>query len=305
MGVREDQHELTPCPWTAAAIAYAKGGPGADDDAAVERHISSCDACRRILGAYARLVEPEVTDEEERLINSIERPVIKAAVALYPKRPQPHSKGRSAWPALKRRWAPIAASVALASALVLTFVIVINSKKSMLERGQEAYLLGVSQRRPLQYRITESPYAQYARLRGDAEQRQLTSAHFLLQTALSQEPSPQARHALGRVLLAKGDAQAALSMLNDALAATPNDLSLRCDKAIALAEDKDFEGAKREIEAVLKSDPAYPEAIFNYAIINYQTGRKDVAAEYLRRLQSTDPSSQWTAELNTLVNSPK
>lgn len=297
MGVREDQHELAPCPWTAAAIVYAKGGPGADDDAAIERHISSCDACRQVLSAYARLVEPEVTDEEERLINSIEKPVIKAAVALYPKRPQPHLKGRSPWPALKRRWLPIAATVALASTLVLTFVIVINSKKSMLERGQEAYLLGVSQRRPLQYRITESPYAPYARLRGDAEQRQLTSAHFLLQTALSQEPSPQARHALGRVLLAKGDASAALEILSQTSDEKPGDLGLRSDLAVALAETGNIEDALREYGAILKEDPRQPAALFNRAIINVRLGKPEQVAEDLRRLATIEPNSPWAAEL--------
>jgi len=297
MGVREDQHELTPCPWTAAAIVYAKGGPGADDDAAIERHISSCDACRQVLSAYARLVEPEVTDEEERLINSIEKPVIKAAVALYPKRPQPHLKGRSPWSALKRRWAPIAATVALASTLVLTFVIVINSKKSMLERGQEAYLLGVSQRRPLQYRITESPYAPYARLRGDAEQRQLTSAHFLLQTALSQEPSPQARHALGRVLLARGDASAALEILSQASDEKPGDLGLRSDRAVALAETGNIGEALREFGAILNEDPRQPAALFNRAIINVRLGKPEQVAEDLRRLATIEPNSPWAAEL--------
>ena len=297
MGVREDQHELAPCPWTGAAIVYAKGGPGADDDAAIERHISSCDACRQVLSAYARLVEPEVTDEEERLINSIEKPVIKAAVALYPKRPQPHLKGRSPWPALKRWWAPIAATVALASTLVLTFVIVINSKKSMLERGQEAYLLGVSQRRPLQYRITESPYAPYARLRGDAEQRQLTSAHFLLQTALSQEPAPQARHALGRVLLAKGDASAALEILSQASDEKPGDLGLRSDRAVALAETGNIEDALREFGAILNEDPRQPAALFNRTIINVRLGKPEQVAEDLRRLATIEPNSPWAAEL--------
>jgi len=297
MGVREDQHELAPCPWTAAAIVYAKGGPGADDDAAIERHISSCDACRQVLSAYARLVEPEVTDEEERLINSIEKPVIKAAVALYPKRPQRHLKDRSPWPALKRWWLPIAATVALASTLVLTFVIVINSKKSMLERGQEAYLLGVSQRRPLQYRITESPYAPYARLRGDAEQRQLTSAHFLLQTALSQEPSPQARHAMGRVLLAKGDASAALEILSQASDEKPGDLDLRSDRAVALAETGNIEDALREFGAILNEDPRQPAALFNRTIINVRLGKPEQVAEDLRRLATIEPNSPWTVEL--------
>jgi len=192
---------------------------------------------------------------------------------------------------------PIAATVALASTLVLTFVIVINSKKSMLEHGQEAYLLGVSQRRPLQYRITESPYAPYARLRGDAEQRQLTSAHFLLQTALSQEPSPQARHALGRVLLAKGDASAALEILSQTSDEKPGDLGLRSDLAVALAETGNIEDALREFGAILNEDPRKPAALFNRAIINVRLGKPEQVAEDLRRLATIEPNSPWAAEL--------
>jgi tetratricopeptide (TPR) repeat protein len=305
MMVHEDQHALTPCQWTDKVIIYARGGSISDRSGELEQHISSCDTCRKALSAYARLVEPEVTDKEEKLIDSIEQSVIQAAVALYPKRPQPAPKRRSIRTDWDRRWLPRAATIIFVSALVLTiFIFIVNPKKSMFERGQAAYVLGISQKRPLQYRITESPYAPFARMRGDAEQRQIMAAHFLLQTSLSQNPSPQTRHALGRVLLAKGDIQAALSILNEAVAASPNDPMIRCDKAIALAENKDFEGAKREIETVLNSDPADPAALFNYAIINYQLGRKDLVSEYSRRLKSVEPSSQWTAELSNLANSP-
>jgi predicted Zn-dependent protease len=170
----------------------------------------------------------------------------------------------------------------------------------MFERGKAAYALSLSQNRPLTYRISESPYVPYLAVRGEAERRQLTAAKALFEAALAEHPSSEIKHSIGRVLLAEGNASAALAILSQALSEKPGDLEVRSDRAVAMAETGNVDGALIEFDAILRENQSQPAALFNRTIINIRLRKPDKVVEDMERLATMEPNSPWTTELINL-----
>jgi predicted Zn-dependent protease len=299
MKSRKRQSEIKNCDWMESALAYASGTKSEVAAQEIERHLSSCAVCRRTVSDYVKLVMPAMTREEEQILSEVEPSVIHSAAGLLRRRRSPDSTRSKLKAGFLRWWIPATATLALTSALALFFIQIRQPKPSTFERGKEAYALSLSRKRTLDYRVSESPYAAYLAVRGEAERRQLTAAKVLLETALAERPTPEVKQAIGRVLLAEGDASAALGILNQAFAEKPGDPELRSDRAVAMAETGNVAGALEEFESILKENPEQPAALFNRAIINLGLGKTDQAAKDMARLATIEPNSPWTAELQS------
>jgi predicted Zn-dependent protease len=294
---RNRQSEIKNCDWMKSALDYASGTRSEVAAQEIERHLSSCALCRRTVSDYVKLVMPVMTKEEEQILSEVEHPVIQSASGLLRRRRQPDSTRSRVKAGFLRWWIPATATLALASALAFFLIQIRQPKPSTFERGKEAYVLSMSRKRTLNYRVSESPYAAYLAVRGEAERRQLTAAKVLLETALAERPTPEVKQAIGRVLLAEGDASAALAILNQAFAEKPGDPDLRSDRAVAMVETGNVAGALEEFESILKETPGQTAALFNRAIINLGLGKTDQAAKDMARLATIEPNSPWTAEL--------
>lgn len=297
MNARNRPSEIEICDWMDSALAYASGNRSKVATQEIERHLSSCAICRGTINDYIKLVSPVMTKEEEQILSEVEHSVIQSATGLLRRRRSPDSTLSRAKAGLLRWWIPATATLVLASALALFWVQIREPKRSAFERGKEAYALSMNRNRALTYRVSDSPYAPYLAVRGEAERRQLSAAKVLLETALVENPTPEIKQAIGRVLLEQRDASAALSILNQAFAEKPGDLDLRSDRAVAMAETGNVAGALEEFEAILRENSGQPAALFNRAIINFGLGKTDQAAKDMGRLETIEPNSTWTAEL--------
>src|SRR5262245_10603456 len=82
MNVRNRPSEIENCDWMDSALAYASGTRSEASPQEIERHLSSCAICRRMINDYIKLVTPVMTKEEEQIISEVEHSVIQSATEL-------------------------------------------------------------------------------------------------------------------------------------------------------------------------------------------------------------------------------
>jgi len=209
----------------------------------------------------------------------------------------------------------VAAAMAL---LVLALGLVawrVLFRRSDLGEGLTALRTAYSRQRPVEPRVTGLDYAPLLETRGeegeqggDAALRR--RAEIKLLDALEQEPGPATRHALGRLYLYERRLEEAVSQLEAAVEASPDDASIQNDLGAALLESgKEAQGRRDEAKAAqdfarglehvnraLALDGSLSDALFNRAILLEQMYLYPEAEEAWRVYLEKDSTSPWAVE---------
>jgi Flp pilus assembly protein TadD len=150
--------------------------------------------------------------------------------------------------------------------------------------------------------MTGFDYAPYRDVRGGGSDDDLVRvSRELLLDAVRRNPTPEARHALGRALVASGDYAGAIAQLELASAESPSDAGVLTDLAVARAASGDAAGALADLDRALVLDPSSPEALFDRAALVASTGPRDAAREAIERFLARDGDSPWAGEARRML----
>ena len=203
-----------------------------------------------------------------------------------------------------KRWAPsrelkIAASILIVVGLAFGIWWALRGE-SNLDKGIRALQAAYDQERPIQARISALPYAAFSSTRGskadEQSQDNLRSAELSLAQAVKDKPTPEAHHALGKVYLAQGKPDQAISEFNQSLSGSRNPAQVYNDLGVAWMEKGDINQSLNNFNQALQLDGNLPDALFNRALCYEKQSRFAEAKadwnEYLKR----DPNSPWAKE---------
>lgn len=219
------------------------------------------------------------------------------------------------YPMLTPQWRAAAAALLILVAGVGVWRIYFS--RSEVDKGlialNEAYKL----KRPVEARVTSLGYAPFSATRGaeDVNSRELDRSAALLHNAVSDKPSPEALHALGRHYLLKRDFDKAIIQFEEALKASPNDPQLHSDLGAALFEkgklgrttDQSGRGettlasSLEHLKRALELDDSLLDARFNRALLYKELGLTPQALEDWEKYLALDPNSPWAAEARKKV----
>lgn len=125
-------------------------------------------------------------------------------------------------------------------------------------------------------------------------QDRLGEAERLFRLALATEPELlDARYNLALVLLRRGQAEEAASLLEALTDVRPHDAEYRCARGNALFQATRFAEATRQFAHVLADQPDHRRAAFGYARSLQEEGRRGEAEAAWRRYLELDPDSSW------------
>ncbi|MEW6732361.1 MAG: tetratricopeptide repeat protein [Acidobacteriota bacterium] len=296
------------CEAESETLDYLAGQAVPAERERIEVHIAQCHRCRQTITALAHLAKDE-SAEETKLINSIYDQTAQAARALGVK---PHVQVASfqrqpSASLVTRKWLALAASLIILliiGVVALTIWHERSATNAELATGMRLLREATQKRRPIRLRITKLDYAPYSTVRGsnepDLDQR-LSAAQGQFEAILSKNSnSVAARQALGRVLIAKLDYQPAITELEKAQTAQPNDAAILTDLAAAYAARAatgDLYVAIKYLNRALELEPTCLEALFNRALVYQQLERYDAARTDWQRYLAADPSSLWAEDV--------
>jgi tetratricopeptide (TPR) repeat protein len=125
-------------------------------------------------------------------------------------------------------------------------------------------------------------------------QDRLGEAERLFRLALATAPDLlDARYNLALVLLRRGQAEEAVSMLEALTESRPHDVEYRCARGNALFQTARFTEATQQFARVLADQPDHRRAAFGYARSLQEEGLSGEAAAAWRRYLELDPDSNW------------
>ncbi len=107
---------------------------------------------------------------------------------------------------------------------------------------------------------------------------------------------PDARYNLALVLLKRGQAEAATSLLADLVAERPGDADFGFALGNALFQQTRYIEAAQVFGTVLAGHPAHRRAAFGYARALQEAGSRQEALAAWRSYLELDPDSSWAAE---------
>jgi tetratricopeptide (TPR) repeat protein len=125
-----------------------------------------------------------------------------------------------------------------------------------------------------------------------------TEARAWARRAAEWDPSGPTLHALGRVLHATGDIDAAIEAFASAARADPRDATHPYARALVLAESGRTADAVADLERAVEIDPRFARAQYNLGLARAALGRLEPALEALQRAEVLDPASPdaaWAA----------
>jgi len=219
--------------------------------------------------------------------------------------------------AVSKRWLPprdlrIAASILIIVGLTFGIWWALKGGDSELNKGLVALKTAYGERRPVEGRISALPYSHFSSTRGsrdgDRSKDELRLAELHLVQAVKDKPTPEAHHALGKVYLAQGKLDEAISEFDQALSGNRNEAQVYNDLGVAWLEKGDFNRSLESLDNALRLDNNLPDALFNRALCYEKQSRFAEAKvdwnEYLKR----DSNSPWADEahrhLNTISANP-
>jgi len=137
----------------------------------------------------------------------------------------------------------------------------------------------------------------------DAGRLKLAGAAGEILDRVERDRSPDSQRAAGIALLLVDRPLDAVARLRAAAEASPNDARLRNDLAAAeyaaaarMRTDSLYPAALADVDAALRIDARFPEALFNRALILERLGLSQAAREAWQRYLVVDPSSPWAKE---------
>jgi len=134
----------------------------------------------------------------------------------------------------------------------------------------------------------DNPDAQYALAMVAAAAERAEVAEAAARRALELRPDwNKPRIFLVRLLLSEGKREQARTLLEDYVAAAPEDLALRMLYGQFLVEEKEYSTARTEFERLLSTQPKEPDVLFAVGILSLQLDDVDAARIYFTRLYQT------------------
>lgn len=210
-----------------------------------------------------------------------------------------------------KRWVPsrelrIAASILIVVGLAFGIWWPLRGGESEFDKGLRRLQTAYGEQRPTQARISSLPYSRFSSKRGsEAEDRtkeELRLAELHLAQAIKDKPTPEAHHALGKVYLAQGNFDQAISEFQQALSGGRNQAQVYNDLGVAWMEKGEFNQSLDSFNKALQLDGNLPDALFNRALCYEKQSRFAEAkadwTEYLKR----DSNSQWADEARQHLN---
>lgn len=300
------------CPAEGRTLAWLDGRLESAEAGEAERHVAECEVCRETTAMFAGFRSDCLDDREAELLEAVSERTAAAAISLgrasEPSRPATVVLGPRAttnakgWFGLSP-WMAAAAMLAIAAGALAVVWFGRGTSDPSLERGERLLVEATSASRPTTLRVSGLAHAPVRVTRGTEGDNadRLEAARALLSAAVAADPSPQARHALGRALIASGDAAGAVEQLGLASRARPEDVTILSDLAVARSLSRDVPGARADLDRALAIDPNSREALFNRAALRAREGDGAGAREDLERLRRIDPMSPWVADAERLV----
>ncbi|MBK9315600.1 MAG: CHAT domain-containing protein [Acidobacteria bacterium] len=193
--------------------------------------------------------------------------------------------------------------------------------QSLLDKGIIVMNETFREYRPYEARISGFSYSPFilARGAGDREVNYLARdrAELYLLQAVTENPSPESYHALGRLYLAKKDIDKAIAQFVKALEEDSSNAQLQNDMGVALLERgkielpeqeagkalEDFARSLEHIDTSLKLNASFPEGLFNRALVLQQLTLDHPAGEVWQKYIEKDHDSRWAEEARKNIKS--
>ncbi len=296
----------------------------------VQRHCADCADCRTQLSLAMEMLgddnsmahEPEFAKLLATGQRAAQRALLAETAAEAAHEAQARRTAANARPTdWFRLWLrPALVTLAVVACVTLPLGWWWTARESSLDRSLDRSMASLRQswtvNRPLESRVTGGfPPLPFERVRSANSNSpslpintdQLLVAEVELKRAVADYGTPQARHALARLHLLKGEFDLAEAQLKQVIKAQPNnaealgDLSaLEFERwAAAPASDPKFTILLRASEAATKAvelAPKLPEAWFNRAIIDEQMYKMAQAQQDWERFLELDSTSKWAEE---------
>ena len=332
--MKDSQSSLTGHPPEKSIAAYAIGKCSPSEQADIDEHCFTCERCRTRLSILLRLCALDGNDEERRelerlfplgveTITQILHPesiiagqsLTRDRQSFPPKEWPKHHAGLSFLRDFfkisgKRQFRFAAASVlilAIAGAAYYWYEDGRSPLRNSLLAMQRSYQIS----RPLEARMTgDFAYKPYARTRGnlgnsDINRDQLNYALVELTRIVAATPTPQERHALGRLYLFLGEFDKAEHQMKLALESLDNDARILTDIAALYYERSKYADSNSELlltkaveyyRQAISIDPQLAEAWFNRALCYEHLALYSKAKEDWKQYLKIDPNSEWAKE---------
>jgi tetratricopeptide (TPR) repeat protein len=260
---------------------YLEGSLDPAIKAASEVHLIACDDCRQRLAFYIRLLDDEITPEEEA--------VIQTASLKWDDRFAPRPARRQV---SKRRLL----TYTLAAAVILAILPFRFLLQHLTEPGSAAEIVDklIVQQRPFESRMHGQPHLPRARTRNPAEGG---ISYDVLTGEMTRRAADD--YQLGRFYLLQKNFSRAISLLESAGQQFGLRPELHNDLGVAYLESGgsvQWRRAEEEFRRALEIDPGFEEAAFNLAIVYERIGTDSQAEQQWRRFLLLDSDSAWASE---------
>jgi tetratricopeptide (TPR) repeat protein len=284
-----------PCPDSALLAAFLDGTLGEYERTAVVAHLADCPACRAVAVTVVEFREVEALDA-----------LWEGSVAPPP---EPlFIGGAIRWSRAKTR-APALAIGALAAVAVLALPLYFFIDSRTAQQAVSTLSEVAAGPRPIVARLSNTtayappPSAGDAAHRGDRARIQLVATAPDIRPPDKHDDTASSRRAVGIAALLVGDLDEAVSTLEIAASAAPDDVAIASDLAAAYYERSqranrpdDLPAALSAVERALYRQPGNLEALFNRALIITALGLRVDAEAAWQAYLARDTASPWAHE---------
>jgi tetratricopeptide (TPR) repeat protein len=201
------------------------------------------------------------------------------------------------------RWVPsrelkIAASILIIVGLTFGIWWARKGGDSELDKGLRVLQTAYGEQRPIEARVSALPYSRFSSTRGsqDRTKEEFRLAELHLAQAVSNKPTPEAHHALGKVYLAQGKFDQAISEFEQSLSGSQNQAQVYNDIGVAWMEKGELNRSLVGFSKALELDGNLPDALFNRALCYERQSRIDDAKAAWNEYLKHDSASPWADE---------
>lgn len=314
------------CPNEAELLAFCEHDLPGWKRSRLEKHLGDCEACRESIAMMVTLNRTHDQDSQE--LGAVGEDLIRKQTARIVAiagndevRRTKTTETRGAGSTVPGRartvfGIPISSRLMLATAALVVVLLAVpvvfwtQFRPSPTQQAMQALVMATRPGRHSAMLVSGIPYAPDITTRGGANSDDLMfqKAESKVKFALDPSASPEERHTLARVWLARNegnDAQNALALLNQIVSsgvAAPETLN---DIGVAQFDMGKYDEAIVSFNKALKRSPGFREALFNRA------GAEKASALFTESIRSfedfmhTNPDADWGAEADNNLRTLK